>query len=318
MGAYSDRVIADGASAYWRLGETSGLTAVDSVGGANGTISGGVTLGAAGAIADGTKAMTFDGTTGKIVTAGSVTLPAAFTFEAWLRMTAPTGDRPIMSTPFTGGHYHYSLRTIDGHLALILYDPAVVSIAGGSSALSVADGAWHQVVYRFPGGLTFEMYVDGRLDDVPKPLTHAIAADAQPMELGWYGNGSLFWLGSLDEVAIYPRALTLAEIAAHYLVARQSQSWPGVPWWVQIQGGDILDSYNVWEPITPSDTVNLPRGNTGGVWVGTGGDVAAVMGNNVMPVVLAAVPTGAWLPIAAKRINATGTTATGLVALYEI
>jgi hypothetical protein len=79
-----------------------------------------------------------------------------------------------------------------------------------------------------------------------------------------------------------------------------------------------LDSYNVWKPITPSDTVNLPDGVSGGVWVGVGGDVAAVMGNNVMPVVLAAVPTGAWLPIAAKRINATGTTATGLVALYEV
>jgi hypothetical protein len=79
-----------------------------------------------------------------------------------------------------------------------------------------------------------------------------------------------------------------------------------------------LDSYNVWKPITPSDTVNLPDGVSGGVWVGVGGDVAAVMQNGTMPVVLAAVPTGAWLPIAAKRINSTGTTASGLVALYEV
>lgn len=79
-----------------------------------------------------------------------------------------------------------------------------------------------------------------------------------------------------------------------------------------------MDSFNIWEPITPSNTVNLPRGVTGGIWVGATGDVAAVMPNSTVAVVLAAVPAGSWLPIAAMRINATGTTATGLVALYEI
>jgi hypothetical protein len=65
---YVQQVIADGAVAYWRLGETSGTTAVDSVGGKNGTISGGVTLNQPGALADGNKAMLFDGATGKIET----------------------------------------------------------------------------------------------------------------------------------------------------------------------------------------------------------------------------------------------------------
>lgn len=75
--------------------------------------------------------------------------------------------------------------------------------------------------------------------------------------------------------------------------------------------------FNVWRPITPSDTVDLPNVSHS-LWVGGAGDVAAVMQNNVMPVVIAAVPAGSWLPLAAKRINATGTTATGLIALYEV
>jgi hypothetical protein len=96
-------------------------------------------------------------------------------------------------------------------------------------------------------------------------------------------------------------------------------SWPGVPWWTQIGGKeDALNNYNVWEPITPSDTVNLPGGVTEGIWIGGAGNIAVVMQNNVMPVVLTAVPAGAWLPLAAKRINATGTTATALVALYQV
>ena len=76
--------------------------------------------------------------------------------------------------------------------------------------------------------------------------------------------------------------------------------------------------FNQWRPITTSDTVDLPGGLTHALWVGGAGDVAAVMQNNQVPVVLAAVPAGSWLPLAAKRINATGTTASGLVALYQI
>jgi hypothetical protein len=106
--------------------------------------------------------------------------------------------------------------------------------------------------------------------------------------------------------------------AAHYAALKSSRSYHGFPWWQQAKGKQALDKFNVWTPITPSDTVNLPRGITEAVWVGVGGDVAAVMQNDTMPVVLAAVPTGAYLPIAAKRINLSGTTASGLVALYEV
>ena len=73
--------------------------------------------------------------------------------------------------------------------------------------------------------------------------------------------------------------------------------------------------FNLWGAITPSDTVDLPR-VTGGILVGSTGNVAAVMQNNVA-VTFTALTAGTMLPIAAKRINATGTTATGLVALYQ-
>lgn len=78
-----------------------------------------------------------------------------------------------------------------------------------------------------------------------------------------------------------------------------------------------MDAFNIWEAVTPSNTVDLPRGLTQAVWVGGGGDVAAVMQNGTVQV-LAAVPSGATIPIAARRINATGTSATGVVALYEV
>ena len=85
----------------------------------------------------------------------------------------------------------------------------------------------------------------------------------------------------------------------------------------RVQVGEEPVKFNVWVPITPYDTLDLSKGVSGGIWVGVDGAVAAVMQDGTMPVILAAVPAGTWLPLAAKRINSTGTTATGLVALYE-
>ena len=83
MGAYSDRVMADGAVAYWKLDETSGTTAVDSLGGNNGTISGGVTLNQPGAVAGGT-AMKF-AAPGLIMISTPLDAPQ-MTIEAWAKL----------------------------------------------------------------------------------------------------------------------------------------------------------------------------------------------------------------------------------------
>jgi hypothetical protein len=92
---------------------------------------------------------------------------------------------------------------------------------------------------------------------------------------------------------------------------------PTVPW--AVVGGmawkDDMDSYTEWLPLTPSDTADLVR-FTDAILVGGAGDVAAVMQNN-RAVTLTGLPAGAWVPIKARRINATGTTATALVALYQ-
>lgn len=76
-----------------------------------------------------------------------------------------------------------------------------------------------------------------------------------------------------------------------------------------------IDSYNEYGTVTPSDTVDLPK-LTDAIWVGGTGAVAAVAQNGQV-VLITAVPAGELLPIKAKRINATGTSATAIVALYQ-
>jgi hypothetical protein len=68
-----------------------------------------------------------------------------------------------------------------------------------------------------------------------------------------------------------------------------------------------------YEAITPSDTVDLKvRGRS--LFVGVAGVVVAVKTDDTT--CSFTVAAGAILPIVFKRINATSTTATGLVSLY--
>lgn len=73
--------------------------------------------------------------------------------------------------------------------------------------------------------------------------------------------------------------------------------------------------YNQWRSVTPSDTVDLPW-VTMAVWVGGAGNLVAVMQDGTTAT-FTGVTAGALLPIAARRINATSTTATNLLALRE-
>lgn len=76
-----------------------------------------------------------------------------------------------------------------------------------------------------------------------------------------------------------------------------------------------LDLYTDAVAITTSDTVNLAR-VTDGIWVGGAGIVVAVFpGGKTVNFTCVA---GQLLPIRVTRVNATTTSATLLVALYQV
>jgi hypothetical protein len=73
--------------------------------------------------------------------------------------------------------------------------------------------------------------------------------------------------------------------------------------------------FNYFRAIATSDTVDLPDGESDAIYVGGAGVVVAVRKDGTT-VNFTAV-AGGILPIKAKRVNATSTTATLLVALYR-
>ena len=66
--------------------------------------------------------------------------------------------------------------------------------------------------------------------------------------------------------------------------------------------------------VTPSDSTVLNP--TRGLYVGTGGDVAVQMANQTTSVIFPDVLGGSILPIQVVKVLSTGTTASGMVALY--
>jgi hypothetical protein len=67
--------------------------------------------------------------------------------------------------------------------------------------------------------------------------------------------------------------------------------------------------------ITKDDTTDFSGFLTRGIYVGGAGDLVAVDKDN-NPVTFSSVPAGTILPIRARRVNSTSTTATNMVALY--
>lgn len=67
--------------------------------------------------------------------------------------------------------------------------------------------------------------------------------------------------------------------------------------------------------VTPSDSLDFPS-ITRGIYVGSAGlNVSVLLQGDTAPVVWKLVPVGI-MPVAAKRVYATGTTATDMIALF--
>ena len=68
--------------------------------------------------------------------------------------------------------------------------------------------------------------------------------------------------------------------------------------------------------VTPSDTVDLPRKPTRGLWIGEDGDVVCDMYDGSQSVPFPGVKAGSVIPGLFTRVRATGTSITKITALY--
>ena len=213
---YPGQVLADGAIGYWRLNESGGTSVTDRSGhGLSGVAtSSGVTWQQAGAVA-GDTAASFDGTSGGIMApAYAVQLTSALTAEVWVKTTNTSEWQTLVDHGFSGGEA-WGLFLLSGVPRLEVQNPGNSTTAVMAPA-SVSDGQWHHIAGTWDG-TTLRMYVDGVLGGTGSFAAPLLTTE-QPIGIGQYPytDGGFRLDGSLDDVAIYARALTGAEIAQHY------------------------------------------------------------------------------------------------------
>ena len=219
--------MADAPRAYWRLGETSGSTAVNEVGGGtlDGTYQNGVTLGVTGALAgDPNLAVGFDGTNDQVSMGdpanGSLDFGTSdFSVEAWVRGTA-NGERVIVSKRSTEGSSPYWQATVtddSGHVGEVrasIFD-GVASIAAYGPAIRVDDSAWHHVAVVFDRDVGVTVWVDGSSRTTSGAATRSISNSGSLIVGKSPSSFFPYFQGRLDEIALFPTALSGTKVLSH-------------------------------------------------------------------------------------------------------
>ncbi len=216
---YRAAVTGDGPVSYWRLGESSGTTAADEVAANTGTYRNGVALGATSLLASDSanRAAAFDGVDDLVAVPSSTGLSptAAVTVEAWVRPTAKpvagsfasvASKAEAYSLQFNGPQLEFT--TIGGATRRRVQAPASAVVAGQT----------YHVVGTYDG-FTQRLYVNG-VQVASAGFSGAMNANTRPVVLGSWDTTSEFLKGTIDDVAVYAKALTPAQIANHQSLGR--------------------------------------------------------------------------------------------------
>ena len=230
--AYAADVQADGASHYWRLGESTGSTGYDWTGYDDLTEYSGVTHGVAGAIAnDPDAASGFNGTSsGYAVSPTQIPGPNTFSEEAWFKTTSTAGGKIVgfgsgASGTSTNYDRHVYMDT-SGKVYFGVYNGSAYTI---NTPTAYNDGKWHQVVATLSGS-GMALYVDGMRIGTNTGTTVGQAYSGYWRVGGdntW--SGAKFFNGSIDDVSIYPSALTIQQVQKHYVDSGRTLNVPAPP-----------------------------------------------------------------------------------------
>jgi len=207
---------------YYRLGESAGVTLLDSspngVGGTYNSV--GVTYGVKGALAgDPDTAVSFYGSTGYATFPAPSIFASDFTLECWFKTTSLIATEQVPLAL-------YAATTSGYKVFLEINSPGNVAIdfGGGDSVLSPAGVVAVNSLYYLVGTYvyatrTLALYLNGVQVGSGAPHGPLLAAPLSGF-MGQQGSPSAWYFsGTVDEVAIYNRALSAADVARHYAAA---------------------------------------------------------------------------------------------------
>lgn len=168
------------------------------------------------------RAYRFAGTTSSYIDIGLLPITGDFTIAAFIRPDDNTVGWSIVSNLSTANQLGYEfllLRPLDGQ-ALRLHTRLGSNLTASAQPLQL--GRWYFVAATFSGG-TGSIYVDGVLVATRSGLPTPAASGLRTL-IGKSGYGTFnFANGAIDEVSIFERALSPAEIDALYRAGGRPQ-----------------------------------------------------------------------------------------------
>jgi concanavalin A-like lectin/glucanase superfamily protein/fibronectin type III domain protein/lysyl oxidase len=212
---YAQTVLTDDPVSYWRLGD-SGASALDQRAINPGVYVNGAVQGATSLLASDTanKAVALDGVNDHVSVSDSASLDALtgpITLEAWIKPTAlpAAGSFASIATKAES----FALQFNGPQLELTIMQFGVRQRLQAPAGAIVAGQTYH-VVGAFDG-TTRRLYVNG-VEVANAPLTGGGTVSANGLFLGSWDGAQEFFAGTIDDVAIYNKALAPARVTAHF------------------------------------------------------------------------------------------------------
>jgi hypothetical protein len=143
-----------------------------------------------------------------------------FSLQAWIKMTPGDEKGAVILAKHESGHLNgYFLFANKHNPNQGQLDKAgfYASSPIGNDAISttrVNDGRWHQIVGVYTPSGNSQIYVDGALE--ASQTAQQVFNNLVPLTVGALPNGSLFFVGQIDEVAVWNQALSATDIASLY------------------------------------------------------------------------------------------------------
>lgn len=249
---YKGVVLGDTPTSYWRLDESAGTVATDTMGVNNGTYTGaGATLAQTGLISDGSSdtciSLSGAGAGVDVASVLGFSGTASFTYEAWLTFPSNTGTVPFqdimgwndfpnpnnrgiyLQAGVSGGNLLLQLTRADGTTA----HSALSGYPSPTTNNSLVAGNTYHVVGTYDGFYQ-RLYINGtRVAQLADSLS--VPAQSVHFKIG-AASGFNALTASVDEVAVYSAVLTGEQIRTHYqagtnaLPVANSNMWSGA--WV--------------------------------------------------------------------------------------
>lgn len=220
----------DGLIAWWKLDETSGTSAFDSSWKGNTQTATGTTI-VSNCIRNNCRS--FNGSSDFMKTSANFSYSAAtpISISAWVNTNTTTNASGFYRRVVVPG----SSTAGDGQVFSFVANAGVMtsyySVDGAtnielSDSITMTPGKWYHFVATYDGSI-IRLYRDGVVITAAVGVS-LVAIPANPTRIGIYGdetNGA--WSGSIDDVRIYNRQLTVQEIQDLYNAGIRKNYAPG-------------------------------------------------------------------------------------------